>query len=129
MISLAALLIAVLGATAPVWASDVQKDVEDVFKKYEKVVHEHDTGKADEVFTTKFLEGEGGKRAFTDKVKTRPKTKSRTDYRLEVKQGHVDADMAFAKMTPADGSAPATFVMKKGRDGKWRIEGTISDAD
>jgi hypothetical protein len=125
MISLAALLM----LAAPAWASDVQKDVEDVFEKYERVVHEHEVGKADEVFTGKFLDGEGGKRAFTDKVKTRPKTKSRTDYRLEVKQGHVDPDLAFAKMTPADGSAPATFVMKKGRDGKWRIEGTISDAD
>lgn len=121
-----------LGASA---SSD--KEMTELFTKYDQVMLQHKVELVDEVFTEKFLKDSGGKAEFVQKVKELPLLKSRMLKSPEVswKKGNKD-EIFFANLKPDamekkkashDDDGSRFIVVREG--GKLKIDGTMSDAN
>ena len=112
------------------------KEMAELFRKYDSVMLGHKVELIDEVFTQKFLESAGGKKEFSEGVKELPKTnlKSLPAPLISWKKGVKDEIwMAKRKDAPAKKKgAPAEsgnqFIIVK-ENGKLKIDGTMSDAE
>lgn len=114
------------------------KEVSEVFAKYDTIVREHKFDLVDEVFTTKFLKDVGGKEEFIQNIKDFPRENNKSKSinlpsKIEWKKGVRD-EIFFAKKIEvsnlkSNSSAPKSdksFILKK-ENGKLKIDGTISD--
>lgn len=114
------------------------KEMKDLFAKYDKVMDQQKVELVDDIFTKKFLEDNGGKAEFIEKVKELPIQKSlnQTPSVITWKKGNKD-EMFFAtvkevsfqksKNKKVEHSGSQFIVIKE--NGKLKIDGTVSDAD
>ena len=110
------------------------KDIKDLFKKYDLVMDQKQTELVDEVFTKNFIKSSGGKEELIQKIKELPKTDQKSLPKMNVswKKGVKD-EVYFAtlkeassnKSKHADGSE---FIILK-EDGKFKINGTLGDGN
>ena len=109
------------------------KELTELFKKYDLIMDQHKTELIDEVFTQKFLNGSGGKKEFEAKVKDLPVEKNPVDRKLTYRKGARD-EVWFARLeepsTDKTKKAPLgpEFIIVK-ENGKFKITGTISDGE
>ncbi len=114
------------------------KEVKEVFSKYDTIVREHKFDLVDEVFTAKFLKDVGGKEEFIQNIKEFPRDNSKSKAltlpsKIEWKKGVRD-EIYFAKKiersnlksNAQEPKSDKSFVLKK-ENGKLKIDGTISD--
>lgn len=115
-------------------ASD--KEMTDLFKKYDAVMLSHKVELIDEVFTEKFLTSAGGKKEFSEGVKELPKSdaKSLSAPNITWKKGVKDEIWLAKRKEAVDKKKgqPAEsgnqFIIVK-ENGKLKIDGTMSDAE
>lgn len=117
-------------------AASSDKEMADLFKKYDAVMLSHRVELIDEVFTEKFLKSAGGKKEFSEGVKELPKAqpKSLSAPLITWKKGVRDElwlvkrkDAPEKKKAPAPESGNQFIIVKE--NGKLKIDGTISDAE
>lgn len=120
------------------FAASESKEMKELFAKYDEVMDSHKVEHVDDIFTKKFLDENGGKAEFIEKVKELPLVKSSKKVPSEVtwKKGTKD-EIFFAsvkepsimksKNQKAEHSGSQFIVVKE--NGKLKIDGTISDAD
>lgn len=113
-----------------------EKEVTDLFAKYDLIVKEHKFDLVDEVFTQKFLKDVGGKEEFIQNIKEFPKENEKSRAlpdKIKWKKGTKD-EIFFAKKvqssnlkskTGVEPSGPSFVIVKE--NGKLKIDGTISD--
>jgi hypothetical protein len=127
------ILIAFLLSTSLFASSD--KEMAELFLKYDSIMNAQKVELIDEVFTQKFLKTVGGKEEFIESIKSLPKldTKSIKFSKVKWRKGTKD-EIFFAKRSqtsdlkskePAPATGPSFIVIKE--DGKLKIDGTISD--
>ncbi len=113
-----------------------QKEMNELFRKYDAIMLKHKVELVDEVFTEKFLKDSGGKAEFVEKVKELPKdeTKSLKLPIVSWKKGAKD-EIFFATLKPISSDKKkspektgAQFIVIR-ENGKLKIDGTIGDAD
>jgi hypothetical protein len=113
-------------------ASD-DKDMKDLFRKYDEVMQEHKVEHVDEIFTEKFLKDNGGKDEFVAKVKELPKPKKKKGLGKLLQRWKKSkvGKIFFAKVSEEGSSHQhdSQFIVIRGDDGKLRIDGTMSDAE
>ena len=113
------------------FASD-DKDMKELFKKYDEVMLEHKVELVDEVFTEKFLKENGGKEEFIAKVKELPKSKKKKGMGKLLQRWRKSkvGKLFFAKVQEEGAKKhDSQFIVIRGEDGKLRIDGTMSDAE
>lgn len=115
--------------------AESDKEVRELFKKYDLIMKGHKTELIDEVFTKKFLKEVEGREAFIKRIKTLPKSpeKSIPTPDVEWKKGLKD-EIYFAKFkenkkdkSKADASHTEFVLVKE--NGKLKINDTLSDAE
>ncbi|MES2527395.1 MAG: hypothetical protein V4598_09915 [Bdellovibrionota bacterium] len=115
-------------------ASD--KEMDELFRKYDSVMIGHKVELIDEVFTRKFLESAGGKKEFSEGVKELPKSPLKTlaAPKISWKKGLKD-ELWLAKRAESsdkkngkDVPSGNQFIIVK-ENGKLKIDGTMSDAE
>lgn len=115
-------------------ASD--KEMADLFRKYDAIMLSHKVELIDEVFTEKFLKSAGGKKEFAEGVKELPKTdaKSLSAPVISWKKGVKDElwlanrkDASDKKKGEHVESGNQFIIVKE--NGKLKIDGTMSDAE
>lgn len=115
-------------------ASD--KEMAQLFRKYDSVMLNHKVELIDEVFTQKFLESAGGKKEFSEGVKELPKSnlKSLSAPIITWKKGLKDEiwlakrkEITDKKKGPPVESGNQFIIVKE--NGKLKIDGTMSDAE
>lgn len=115
-------------------ASD--KEMADLFKKYDAVMLSHKVELIEEVFTEKFLASAGGKKEFSEGVKELPKSdaKSLSAPEISWKKGVKDElwlaqrkDSSDKKKGPPAEGGNQFIIVKE--NGKLKIDGTMSDAE
>ena len=112
------------------------KEMAELFKKYDSVMLGHKVELIDEVFTRKFLDSAGGRKEFSEGVKELPKSnlKSLPAPLISWKKGMKDELwLAKRKETPdkkkgAPVESGNQFIIVK-ENGKLKIDGTMSDAE
>ena len=112
------------------------KEMKELFDKYDKIMKHHKVELVEEVFSKKFLQENGGKEEFLVKVKELPKVKEKKSLRklLQSWKKSKIGGMFFAKVKDEDQdkakpSAPtheSQFIIIE-EDGKLKIDGTVSD--
>lgn len=113
-----------------------EKDMAELFQKYDAIVKEHKFELVDEIFTKKFLKDVGGKDEFITNIKEFPREnkKSSLSSRVQWKKGS-KGEMFFAKKvqtsnlkskTGIEPKNDTSFIIVK-ENGKLKIDGTISD--
>ncbi len=128
-------LILCLLVSLPAIASS-DKEMNELFRKYDAVMMSHKVELVDDVFTEKFLTSAGGKKDFIEGVKELPKKdeKSLLPPNITWKKGVKDELwLAKRKDPPEKKKAPVVdsgnqFIIVK-ENGKLKIDGTISDAE
>ena len=102
------------------------KEMKELFKKYDLVMDQRKVELIDEVFSKKFLDSSGGKNEFISKVKTLPLEKT-IERKITWRKG-VKNDIFYAKqIDPKTKTSESEFVIVK-ENGKLKIQGTIGDA-
>ena len=113
------------------------KEMAELFRKYDSVMLGHKIELIDDVFTMKFLESAGGKKEFSEGVRELPKSdiKSLGAPKISWKKGLKDelwlakrADPIIDKKKGAPVSSGNQFIIVK-ENGKLKIDGTMSDAE
>lgn len=113
-----------------------QKEMVELFRKYDAIMLKHQVELVDDVFTEKFLKEAGGKAEFIEKVKELPKdeNKSLSLPMVSWKKGVKD-DIYFANLKPlssgkkgAPEKSGSQFIVVR-ENGKLKIDGTMGDAD
>lgn len=115
--------------SASVQAVD-DKEMNELFKKYDLLMDEKKVELVDQVFTEKFLRESGGKKEFIEKVKEMETDKSASPSKVTWKKGVRD-QMFFAKITPATKKKEvesAEFIVIEEK-GKLKIDGQVGDGD
>lgn len=110
-----------------VFGASRNKEMKDLFKKYDEIMNQQRVELVDEVFTKDFLQGHGGKEQFVAKVKTLPYIKPKKGLGLFL-QGLKKSKVGkfFSVKTVSDGSHSKEFIIKE-EDGKLKIDGTVGD--
>lgn len=113
---------------------DENKDMKDLFAKYDQVMDFKKFELIDEIFTKKFIKESGGKTELIEKIKglPTPKDKSKPTSKTSWRKG-LKGDMYFVKYQEVTKNKkadnhPAEFIILK-EDGKLKIDGTLSDGD
>lgn len=127
------LIILALFANIAMASSD--KEMADLFTKYDSIMLKHKVELVDEVFTEKFLKENGGKQEFIEKVKELPKDekKSLMPPVVSWKKGVKD-EIWFARLKEISNDkkksekSTGQFIVVK-ENGKLKIDGTIGDAN
>lgn len=129
------LSIIILALFANIAFANSDKEMAELFMKYDSIMLKHKMELVDEVFTEKFLKESGGKEEFIAKVKELPKEEKKS-LALPVvswKKGVKDelylariSEISKDKKKPAKSSGQ--FVIVK-ENGKLKIDGTIGDAN
>jgi hypothetical protein len=114
------------------------KDMKDLFHKYNKVMSQHQVELVDEVFTQKFLNENGGKEEFIAKVKELPKEKSKKGLRglLQSWKKSKVKGLFFAKVKDQSQNKDkiklsdheSQFIVVE-ENGKLKIDGSVSDGE
>jgi hypothetical protein len=112
------------------------KEMADLFKKYDAVMMAHKVELIDEVFTQKFLVSAGGKKEFSEGVKELPKSDEKflSAPVITWKKGVKDEIwLVKRKVETKKKKGPPTesgnqFIIVK-ENGKLKIDGTMSDAE
>ncbi len=124
-------LILLLLISLPSFASS-DKEMNELFKKYDALMLSHKVEVVDDVFTEKFLLSAGGKKEFLEGVKELPKKdeKSLKPSVITWKKGVKDelwlAKRRDASEKKSEGGNQFIIVKEKG---KLKIDGTMSDAE
>jgi hypothetical protein len=117
-------------------AASSDKEMADLFKKYDAVMMEHKVELIDEVFSQRFLVSAGGKKEFSEGVKELPKSdkKSLSAPVINWKKGVKDEIWLVKrkvetskKKGPPSESGNQFIIVKE--NGKLKIDGTMSDAE
>lgn len=103
------------------FASDDQ-EIKLLLSHYSEITRQHKVTLIENVFTQKFLHENGGKNEFEKKVKSQPLSKIKDSFTW--KKG-VKENLYFAQLKP---NADSQFIIVK-ENGKWKINGTINDAN
>ena len=122
-----ALLLIGLVSTSAFASSD--KEMQQLFEKYDEVTKYHQVELVDEVFTKNFLKNNGGKNEFIEKIKSAPKEKKKKGLGLLVKKWKKSKVGNFfsAKVKGPEVNSPSSEFIIKEEDGKLKIDGTIGD--
>ena len=128
-------LIIFLLLAGQVFASS-DREMAELFMKYDSIMLKHKVELVDEVFTQKFLKESGGKSEFIEKVKELPKDQSKSlklpavSWKKGVKDDIFFANLKEHSTVKKKGSADSgnRFIVIR-EDGKLKIDGTMSDAD
>jgi hypothetical protein len=112
------------------------KEMKELFHKYDKIMKHHRVELVEEVFTQKFLKENGGKEEFIAKVKELPKLKERKGLRSLLRSWKKSkvGKIFFAKVKDEDSdkekspSPESQFIVVE-EDGKLKIDGTVSDGE
>lgn len=114
------------------------KEVSEVFAKYDTIVQEHKFELVDEVFTAKFLKDVGGKEEFIQNIKEFPRENNKSKSlsfpsKVQWKKGLRDeiyfakkVEVSNLKSNSKEAKSDKSFILKK-ENGKLKIDGTISD--
>lgn len=117
--------------------ADDEKEAKDLFKKYYKVMDQHQTDLIEDVFTEKYIKNAGGKKELAEKIKELPLLKSVSVKapELKLKAGVKSKDLLFAKVkepsslkSKKETHSHSDFILIR-ENGKLRIDGTISDGE
>lgn len=113
------------------YAAPEDTNIKKLFEKYEQVFDDHKTELVEEVFTKKFLEGNGGKEEFIKKVKSEPKSKEKSNLAKNMtwKKGVIDRIWFGRFKNDKKSKEPASsseFIIVE-ENGKFKIDGTLSD--
>src|SRR3989344_1494063 len=111
------------------------QEMKELFKKYDLVMDHKKIELIDEVFTKNFIKGSGGKEELIDKIKelTVPKEKALKKDNLSWKKGQ-KGEVYLATLEEHStqknkkDTHKAEFIILK-EDGKFKINGTLSDGD
>lgn len=105
------------------------KEMQELIEKYDEVTKYHKVELVDEVFTENFLQQNGGKEKFIEKVKSVPVEKKKKGLGLLLTKWKKSKVGKFfsAKVKNKEPSAPQTEFIIKEEAGKLKIDGTISD--
>ncbi len=123
------LLTILLSFSATLASASDEKAIKELLINYDKVMIEHKTELVEEVFTKKFLSESGGKEEFIEKIKELPKVKKKSKIKriLESWKKSKIGNMLVAKVKKdVSTKSSSNFVIKE-EDGKFKIDGTISD--
>lgn len=129
MALLCLLSFSVFGETQTETETKNDKQMQELFVKYDKIMKQHKVELVDEVFTEKFLKENGGKEAFIEKVKELPKEKrGRLKSLLRKWKKSKVGKIFFAEVKDEEEpDRDSQFVIVE-EDGKLKIDGTVSDA-
>ena len=130
-------LILLLSLFMSVAHASTERAMRNLFIKYDAIMLRQQTQYVDQVFTTNFLKAHGGKEEFIAMIKELPKDggKSLLPPIFSWKKTRSDK-LFFATLKPLDAAFKSNekkehngtqFIIVKER-GKFKIEGTISDA-
>lgn len=100
-----------------------REEITALFGRYMRVVNQHQTEGLSEVFTSRFLQREGGAQEYAQALRSTPTTPVPT-YTLNIPPNF--GDRVFVKLvvsgeTPSDSSF---IVVRQG--GGWKIDGTMN---
>ncbi len=120
-------LIICLISTSSFASSD--KEMQELFEKYDDVTKYHNVEIVEEVFTKNFLKNNGGKEEFVAKVLSAPKEKKKKGLGLLVKKWKRSKVGKFfsAKVKGSQANSSSSEFIIKEEDGKLKIDGTIGD--
>ncbi len=108
--------------------SSEEKEFKLLFEKYQTLMANKKVELIEEVFSTKFLKDNGGKKELIQKIRELKIDKKRPDPKLNFRKGLMD-EIYFVKLVPAGKSADSVsneFIIKK-ENGKFKIDGTMTD--
>jgi len=108
--------------------SSEEKEINILFQKYQSVMYEKKIELIDEVFSTKFLNDNGGKKELIEKIKGLKIEKKQPGPKLTFKKGQID-EIYFIKLVPpgkSERTISNEFIIKK-ENGKFKIDGTMTD--
>lgn len=105
------------------------KEMQELLDSYDDVTKYHNTAIVEDVFTKNFLNENGGKEKFIEKVKSAPKQKKKKGLGLLLKKWKKSKMSKFfsAKGVDDDAKEPSPEFIIKEEDGRLKIDGTISD--
>jgi hypothetical protein len=105
------------------------KEMQQLFEKYDEVTKYHKVELVEDVFTENFLAQNGGKEKFISKVKSVPKEKKKKGLGLLLnkwKKSKMGEFFSAKRDGQNEDSARTEFIIKE-EAGKLKIDGTISD--
>lgn len=108
------------------------KSMQELFKKYDRIVTNHEVALIEEVFSKDFLKGDAAKTDLIEKIKSIPKGEKALPVDTMTWKKGVKGKMYFAKLKiPAvkkEKESEAEFIVIE-ENGKPKIDGTISDGE
>jgi hypothetical protein len=108
--------------------SSEEKEIEFLFEKYQSIMTNKKINLIEDVFSTKFLKDNGGKKELIEKIKELKVDKKQPRPKLGLRKGLMD-EIYFIKLVPAgksESSVSNEFIIKK-ENGKFKIDGTMTD--
>ena len=106
------------------WAQPAQNEVNELFAKYESVMNGEKVALGD-VFSPEFIADVGSEKSLG---LAGEKESEKQNYQLLIQPSRRNPNMAYVKRIPAGSNEKphSSFVLIK-HNGKWVIQGTISD--
>jgi len=122
-IQLTTLLFAAMLSTVAI-AGPSEKEIKDLFSRYEQIVQGEKSVKAQDVFSSSFLQEAGGEKSLAGSFEKEKPQK----WDLHIKPSRRDQNRAYVERVPAGSKqkSHSSFIVVKEK-GQWLIEGTISD--
>ncbi len=106
--------------------AQTDKQQKELFNKYDEVMMYHQVHLVDEVFTENFLKEHGGKEEFIQKVKSLPLEKRKKGLGALFQKWKKSKVGKFLTAKRKEKGIETEFIVKE-EDGKYKIDGTISD--
>lgn len=106
--------------------AQTDKEKKDLFHNYDEVMKHHEVQLVEEVFTKNFLKEHGGKEEFITKVKSLPIEKRKKGLGKIFEKWKKSKVGKFLTAKRKDQGIETEFIIKE-EDGKFKIDGTISD--
>ena len=108
--------------------SSKEKELTLLFEKYQSVMTNKKIELIDDVFSSKFLKDNGGKKELIEKIRELNVDKKQPAPKLSTRKGLLD-EIYFIKLVPAgknQADVSNEFIIKK-ENGKYKIDGTMTD--
>ena len=121
------LMLILLLFSLPTYSSE-EKEIKFLFEKYQSIMTNKKINLVEDVFSTKFLKDNGGKKELIEKIKELKVDKKQPRPKLSLRKGLMD-EIYFIKLVPAGKSESTVsneFIIKK-ENGKFKIDGTMTD--
>jgi cytochrome oxidase Cu insertion factor (SCO1/SenC/PrrC family) len=128
------LLIVILLISSTFGFAKSDKAMEELFEKYDVVMRQKKVELLEEVFTDRFIQANGGKAQFADKIKGHKTSPTRNKSLVKPKwRKGLKGEMYFVEATKMSDDSKKVLHKTEfiiiDQDGKLKIDGTLSDAE